>query len=294
MGDTDGQPPRRRGETRYCRVPQWLYASGVSLQAIATYGWLHGKYGFLPVIKPSYATLAEELHCSRGSVITYLKELVTVGAVRITVGGPKGRTINTYEIAFDAPFAFASGQPADHLKGADTSGVVSPLTSSGQSADQTPGQSGQRAVPEKEEVLKTEEDSLSSSASTTPAEPPAAPSSERENKAAPDKPTAAQRAIRSSGAISADEEQDFITWCTAKFNVKHAGWWKTCADDLPEHAAVWRGERAGFGAPRVRQLPDWCRVCGEDNPAAEFNPKFRRTAAGAKCPDCHPDAAAAA
>ena len=38
------------------------------------------------------------------------------------------------------------------------------------------------------------------------------------------------------------------------------------------------------------RLPPWCRQCGDGNPAAEFNAKFR-TAPGSNkpCPDCHPD-----
>ena len=173
MGDTAGQPQTRRSETRFCRIPQWLYGTGVSLQAVAAYGWLHGKYGWLPKINPSYATLAEELGVSRGSVITYFKELIKVGAVRVTAGGPKGRTINTFEIAFEAPFAFQSGQRADHSR-ADEGSVVSRVTSSGQPADHLAPVSGQRAVPEVE-VLKKLEDSLSSDAPVPNAPEPPAP-----------------------------------------------------------------------------------------------------------------------
>jgi hypothetical protein len=169
----------KRSETRFCRIPQWLYSVGISLQAVALYGWLHGKYGWLPKINPSYATLAEELGVSRGSIINYFKELIKVGAVRVTVGGPKGRTINSYEIAYDAPFKFASGQPADHSE-SDHESVVSGLTSSGHSADQSAGQSGQPVVPEVE-GLKKVEDSLPSDAPEPAApEPPEAPVDERE------------------------------------------------------------------------------------------------------------------
>lgn len=36
-------------------------------------------------------------------------------------------------------------------------------------------------------------------------------------------------------------------------------------------------------------LPRWCGECGDGNPAAEFNPKFRTTPGTSKpCPDCHP------
>ena len=36
-------------------------------------------------------------------------------------------------------------------------------------------------------------------------------------------------------------------------------------------------------------LPPWCGQCGDGNPAAEFNAKFRVTTGTSKpCPDCHP------
>lgn len=36
-------------------------------------------------------------------------------------------------------------------------------------------------------------------------------------------------------------------------------------------------------------LPRWCGQCGDGNPAAEFNAKFRTTPGTSKpCPDCHP------
>lgn len=47
-------------------------------------------------------------------------------------------------------------------------------------------------------------------------------------------------------------------------------------------------------AKRSSSLPRWCGQCGDGNPAAEFNAKFR-TAPGSKkpCPDCHPTTHAA-
>ncbi|MFM9656790.1 hypothetical protein [Streptomyces scabiei] len=41
-------------------------------------------------------------------------------------------------------------------------------------------------------------------------------------------------------------------------------------------------------------LPRWCGQCGDGNPAAEFNAKFRTAPGSSKpCPDCHPDTHAA-
>lgn len=43
-------------------------------------------------------------------------------------------------------------------------------------------------------------------------------------------------------------------------------------------------------AKRGSSLPRWCGICGDGNPAAEFNAKFRTAPGGSKsCPDCHPD-----
>lgn len=48
--------------------------------------------------------------------------------------------------------------------------------------------------------------------------------------------------------------------------------------------------KAPRDTPRKGQpLPPWCGQCGNGNPAAEFNPKFRTTPDSRKpCPDCHP------
>ncbi len=140
----------RSTETKYGRIPLWLYETGVGLQAIATYGWLHGRYGHYDRVMPSYGTLARELGVSRGSVIAYVKQLVAVGAVQIETSGAVGQKTNEYVIAFNEPFTAASdapvwgGQNADHL--------VSGLYRSGQPADQ----GGQPAVHEEDVSKKTE------------------------------------------------------------------------------------------------------------------------------------------
>lgn len=293
MGDSDaGQPSgKKRAETRYCRVPQWLYSAGVSLQAIAAYGWLHGRYGFLPVINPSYATLAEELHCSRGSVITYLKELVRVGAIRINVGGPKGRTINTYEIAFDAPFP-VSGQSADHLKGAESSQVVSGLTTTGQPADQSPGQSGQRAVPE-EEVVKNGK-TLSARMPRQP-QPSPAPV-ERETVASQDKLTTAQRIVRTAAVVAEADEDTFIAWVRAKHPPAGPQFWRkvSAQGDLPELVEAWRADQPS--RPTLSLIPDWCGHCNRGQQPASIAERINETTDGRieQCRACHPARRAAA
>lgn len=55
-----------------------------------------------------------------------------------------------------------------------------------------------------------------------------------------------------------------------------------------------QGERVGS---RRAGLPEWCGECGEDNPAARLNPRFRtlgEMGGGEKCPRCHPDRAISA
>lgn len=108
-------------ETRYGRVPLWLFETGASLQAVATYAWLHGQYGHYRQKIPSYAKLAKELGVSRGSVINYVKELAAVGAVGVCgrVDERGDRTTNEYVIAFNQPFP-VGGQNAD--QGAEQAG----------------------------------------------------------------------------------------------------------------------------------------------------------------------------
>ncbi|MEU5596864.1 hypothetical protein [Streptomyces sp. NPDC020298] len=46
-------------------------------------------------------------------------------------------------------------------------------------------------------------------------------------------------------------------------------------------------------ANRGPSLPRWCGHCGDGNPAAEFNAKFRTGPGSKPCPDCHPTTHAA-
>lgn len=123
----------RNSPVRFGRIPLWLYESGAPLQAIAAYGWLHGRYGHLGQVTPSYGTLAKELKVSRGSVIGYVQKLVAVGALRVKASGAANHSSNTYEIAFDAPFGTpGTGQNTDQSSAL----LVSRLTSAGQNTDQ--------------------------------------------------------------------------------------------------------------------------------------------------------------
>ncbi|MFI8351290.1 hypothetical protein [Streptomyces sp. NPDC085596] len=167
----------RSTETKYGRIPLWLYESRAGLQAISTYGWLHGRYGHYERVMPSYATLAKELGVSRGSVIAYVKELTAVGAVRIETSGAAGRQTNRYVIAFNEPFP-VTGQNTDQEGGQNADPVVSGVHPPGQPAD-----GGGQPVVQKEDVsTKTFlEDKELSLPAALPA-PRVAPESERERE----------------------------------------------------------------------------------------------------------------
>ena len=146
---TESMRGRSSAETKYGRVPLWLYETDVGLQAISAYGWLHGRYGHYERIMPSYATLAKELKVSRGSVIAYVKALTLVGAIRIETSGAAGRQTNVYAIAFDEPFPMG-GQNTDH-----PSQDADPLVSGVHYPSQPAGRGGQPVVQEEDVSTKT-------------------------------------------------------------------------------------------------------------------------------------------
>jgi hypothetical protein len=159
-----------------------------------------------------------------------------------------------------------------------------------QRRDDDPPEEGQPSRPEDSERSgKTLSSSVPGQA--TAQQPPAAPKSEREKSAALDKttPTKAQEAVRASGLLRPAEEDAFIAWATAKFRIYSPGWWVKSAADLPEHVAAWRADPKRTAAA----IPDWCEQCGDNNPAARFNSRFRVIRGGGKCPNCHPDMVAA-
>ena len=230
----------RSSETKFGRVPLWLYDTGVGLQAIATYGWLHGRYGHYERVMPSYGTLAKELGVSRGSVIAYVKALTSVGAVRIQTSGAAGRQTNVYVIAFAAPFR-VGGQNTDQ-GGQDADPVVSGVHHPGQPA----GRGGQPVVQEEDVSSKTflEDEKLSLPDAAPQRAEVATVSDEREIPVSTDQPSTAQRVVRAAGIVTADEEEAFITWTTAKHQPRSSAWWRTVASngDLPDLAADWRAQ----------------------------------------------------
>jgi hypothetical protein len=69
-------------------------------------------------------------------------------------------------------------------------------------------------------------------------------SDEREIAASNDQPSTAQRVVRTAGVVTADEEESFIAWTTAKHQPRSSAWWRTVAQngDLPDLAADWRAQ----------------------------------------------------
>ncbi|WP_154677026.1 hypothetical protein [Parafrankia discariae] len=97
----------------------------------------------------------------------------------------------------------------------------------------------------------------------------------------------AERALRAVGLEDEREIKDCIDWITEDCRPRTPAWWRTVAEngDLPAHIDRWRAQRAS-AAP---SLPAWCGKCGDDNPAARTNPRWR-VLDGQPCPTCHPDA----
>jgi hypothetical protein len=83
-------------------------------------------------------------------------------------------------------------------------------------------------------------------------------------------------------------DDDLITKLTENPNGVHrpAAVLRIRISDLP------KAPQRSTAKPGPR-LPRWCGQCGDGNPAAEFNAKFRLEAGSKKpCPDCHPTYAA--
>ncbi|WP_131831112.1 hypothetical protein [Frankia sp. CcI49] len=75
-------------------------------------------------------------------------------------------------------------------------------------------------------------------------------------------------------------------WITELHRVRSQRWWRSLpSQDVQEHIAAWRAQRT----PAAPSVPPWCGECGDGEPAARTNLRFRR-AEGAPCPRCHPDA----
>ncbi|MEU8920349.1 hypothetical protein AB0D10_05335 [Kitasatospora sp. NPDC048545] len=294
----------RTAETKYGRIPLWLYEAGVSLQAIATYGWLHGRYGHYDRMMPSYGTLAKELGVSRGSVITYVKALMAAGALRIEESGAADHRTNTYAIAFNEPFPVeaqvGAGQPADQ-----SGELVSRLTRTGQRADLA----GQ--------PVEHEEDVFKKTYKTSPSRPPA------QRRAAP-VARPAQTEEEAGSSLELNRAILFLQrlpgpWTVGPKDAQRIapallgtagrlGWSLdddlaaqlcTNPDGINSYAAVLERDRIPNLIPHQAvhgqrsNLKPACGTCLDNNPHAAHNPRWR-TRSGQPCPACHPNVHASA
>lgn len=287
----------RSTETKYGRIPLWLYEAGVSLQAVATYGWLHGKYGHYDRVVPSYATLAKELKVSRGSVIAYVKELTAAGAVRIVTSGQVGQTTNTYEIAFNEPFPVPNVQVSG---GQNADQVVSGLYSGGQPADQ----GGQPVVHEEDVSNQTKKTSSSRVPKPRVAGSPA-PKTEEEVRSTNPTHNRAQLLLQSLPMPWTCGPKDAARLAPLLADTATARGWEIsdklaaaiCINPVGvnNYPAVLEKDRIPNLRPYTQvhgprnNLPPACPACLDDNPAAARNLRFR-IRGGRPCLTCHPDA----
>lgn len=97
----------------------------------------------------------------------------------------------------------------------------------------------------------------------------------------------AEQVVRDSGVVAEDERETFISWINSNHNPNGPAWWRKVASngDFADLAAKWRADQPATAAPTI---PAWCGHCGDENPAARLNPRWRKRE-GQPCPDCHPD-----
>jgi hypothetical protein len=234
--------------------------------------------------------------------------LLKRGLIEPVSGGYRGKAVRYRIASMFAPCfiqdwrktplekgAFGGYGPRPEQKDPLTAGVFEgerPPSNGGQSAERPPEKGGP-TPPSPSSSISPPLVSVPPAPADPPV-PPAASSDERETIAALDKPTAAQRAVRTAGVVQPSEEPAFITWLTDRYKPRSPAWWRTAAPDLPEHAETWRAQLAPAAHTAAGPgLPPPCPRCEADNPAARFNPNHR-IHQGAPCPACHPDAAPAA
>jgi len=91
--------------------------------------------------------------------------------------------------------------------------------------------------------------------------------------------------VTAAGLEDESERENFIAWIAEQHQPRSNAWWRAVSDngDLTDLIREWRAHRPAAAA----DIPPWCGQCGDDNPAARLNPRFRLRD-GQPCPDCHP------
>lgn len=113
-----------------------------------------------------------------------------------------------------------------------------------------------------------------------------APVAPRVPAARSERETKAQKVIRGTGLLDQADEEAFISWATRKFSIKHAGWWTSCADDIPDHIQTWLAQRTQAAAPKPSG--ERCTTCSTIAPVALTDrDKPYCAACVATCTNCH-------
>lgn len=260
MDDSEDQPSAPGGAGYwFTPVPIYLIEASIDPEspvngpAIVLWAHLHRHYAWRRRMFPAHSTLAKETGQSDSAVRRQLNALRDAGA--LTWGAnysQRGRSSNDYALALQTPFDFDREVTVKN----DSHPPVAVKSDGGVEvkSDGHPTVKNERVV----EEHRVSEDSLSSQVPQQTRQPPAA-SGERE--------TTAQKAIRRTGLIDRADEEAFIAWATRKFDIRQPGWWRSCADDIPEHAATWLALRE---QPRAASKPTGarCSCCSTIAPAA--------------------------
>lgn len=276
MGDSDDQPPAPGGAGYwFTPVPIYLIElsfnaeSSVNGSAVMLWSHLHRHYAWRKRMFPSYATLAKETGQSESAVKRQLIALREAGALDWSPNySQRGRSSNDYALAPVRPFEF----DRDLAKAVEVKNELHrPVEVKNDpgvkvKSDRHPQFKNDPVV----EEHRVKEDSLSSQV----------PQQQRERE------TKAQRAIRSSGLLDRADEAAFVAWATRKFNIQHAGWWSSCADDVPDHIQTWLAQRTQAAAPKPSG--ERCSTCSTIAPVAlTHRGKPYCAACVATCTSCH-------
>lgn len=283
MDDSDDQPSAPGG-AGYWFTPVPIYLIEASIDpdspvngpAIVLWAHLHRHYAWRRRMFPAHSTLAKETGQSDSAVRRQLNALRDAGALAWGAKySQKGRTSNDYALALQRPFEFDREIDSEVTVKNDSHPPVAVKNDGGVEVknDRHPTVKNERVV----EEHRVSEDSLSPCVPQQAQEPSAAPA-ERE--------TTAQKAIRRTGLIERADEDTFIAWATRKFDIRQPGWWRSCADDIPEHAHTWLAQRAQPAAPK--SSGERCTTCSTIAPVALTDrDKPYCAACVATCTSCH-------
>lgn len=312
----EGARPAGRG---YWFIPMPVYLldtvydpdSPVNAPAAILWAHIHRHYAWRDRVFPSYARLAEETGQSESAVKRQLNTLKAAGAV--TWGAAyraRGRSSNEYALAPMEPFRFdrETAGPVQAKSGRHPSVEVKNDLAVESKSDPHPQVKNGLGIESSSYLESTDDLSLAPVvAKAKDARGQGAVPEERENPAAPNNDTDPAAAVAAAwtttrgGRRNPAAERDIAASAS---QLLAAAWPLTDVialaedmarrqptyRDLTRHADHWQPAAAAAGKP---YLPPWCGECGDENPAARYNARFRRRSEQ-PCPGCHPDAPLAA